>query len=644
MYVYIEGGKIVNIKVQCCGIVLLLIILYIYVRRKKINFKTEKAFMALFGITLVNLTLDTVSIVVLTHHDEFTNIFINVICKTYLVSLVATAFGGVMYVVEDIYKNSRKKRRKVFCSMAVIFVVAGCCIALLPIHRVVESANKVYTYGPSVLVTYFFCVSILFYIVFLLCTRKEHMDIRRWDAMRIWMVLWLGAAVVQFLNNELLLVGFASALGVVITYLKLENPEIYFDKNTNYFSQDALLRYIKEKCNEDESCSLIEIIFPYSLGSHASEYGGAEVDAQIESYFSDMKDVLVFRKEDDEVVLAFDNPDSAMQHKKTIQSRFDYGWGSNGNVYITPKFLYMPDVSIVDHEEDLLQIFRYARNSVKHNVVGGMILIDYDLIVDMLQEKAVEILVADSIENNRIEVFYQPIYSVEDKKFTTAEALVRIIDENGLIIPPGVFIDVIEKNGMILKLGEIVFEKVCKYIAEENPMQYGIKYIEVNLSVVQCAYEYLADSFLRILEKYNVAPELINLEITESASVESKEILLNNMQKLMDSGVKFSLDDFGTGQSNLNYIVEMPVDIVKFDRNMVNEYFANNKAKYVMDAAMHMIHGMQLKIVSEGIETKDQFDIMSGLGISYIQGYYFSKPLPKDDFTEFIKSNNKGDK
>ena len=129
---------------------------------------------------------------------------------------------------------------------------------------------------------------------------------------------------------------------------------------------------------------------------------------------------------------------------------------------------------------------------------------------------------------------------------------------------------------------------------------------------------------------------MINLEITESGSVNARKILLDNMKCLMNYGIKFSLDDFGTGQSNLNYIVDMPVDIVKFDRGMTNAYFDNGKAKYVMDAAMHMIHGMQLKIVSEGIETEKQYQVMKDLGINYIQGYYFSKPLPEAEFLEFL--------
>ena len=160
------------------------------------------------------------------------------------------------------------------------------------------------------------------------------------------------------------------------------------------------------------------------------------------------------------------------------------------------------------------------------------------------------------------------------------------------------------------------------------------------MSVVQCAYPNLGDDYIQIMRDYGVDPSRINLEITESASLTAKKTLLDNMSQLMEYGVQFSLDDFGTGQSNLNYIVDMPVKIVKFDKDMTNAYFENGKAKYVMDAAMHMIHGMNLQIVSEGIETREQFETMKALGIQYIQGYYFSRPLPETEFLEFIREEN----
>ena len=183
--------------------------------------------------------------------------------------------------------------------------------------------------------------------------------------------------------------------------------------------------------------------------------------------------------------------------------------------------------------------------------------------------------------------------------------------------------------------------RLCTFIETSDVLQYGLEYIEVNLSVVQCEHEDLAKEFIEIMRKHNISGETINLEITETATLASKKKLIANMIALRNYGVGFSLDDFGTGQSNLNYIVDMPVDIVKFDKEMTTAYFESTKAKYVMDAAMHMIHGMKLDIVSEGVETAEQLDTMEELGIQYIQGYYFSKPLSQNEYLEFIHKNNK---
>ena len=212
----------------------------------------------------------------------------------------------------------------------------------------------------------------------------------------------------------------------------------------------------------------------------------------------------------------------------------------------------------------------------------------------------------------------------------------RIRKEDGTLLMPGEFIEVAEKRGSILQLGAEVFEGVCTFIEEHNMENMGLHYIEVNLSAIQCGYKNLAQDLIDTMKRHHVDPHYINLEITESASIGSEKTFLDNLYSLKRYGVSFSLDDFGTGQSNLNYIVAMPVDIVKFDRGMTLSYFQNAKAKYVMDAAMMMIKGMNLEIVSEGIENEEQLKIMEALGIQYIQGYYFSKPLPKDKFVEFV--------
>lgn len=624
-----------NIKMQCCGIVLLLVLLYFYIRRKKIKLNTAKAFLRLFVVSIFNLILDTLSIVLLTYHDSIPEIIINIVCKSYISTLILTALSAFLYICTDIYNESREYRK--ISTAGILSAVLGIIlIFILPIYKHCDAPDQVYTYGPSVMTTYIFSAAFLICIVIMLARKRENINPNRWDAMRIWMILWLGSAVTQFFLNELLLVGFSSAIGITIIYLKLENPEVNIDIDTGLFNQNAMLMYTDQLHRRGKVFSIIELIFPSSMNLSSSDNEYYLAQKEISSYLSEIDGAYTFKNDENQAILIFEDKEQARQYLSVIKRRFEFGWGIDGNTYLNPAWIYMPDGCIVNNAEDIIPLLSYAELNGKNHLENGIIVIREKLLAEMYAEKSIEMLIFDALEHNRIEVFYQPIFSTRQQRFTSAEALVRIRNREGKIIPPNTFIPVAEKNGTIMQLGEAVFEKVCLFLNEHKPEQYGLAYIEINLSVVQCAYEHLAESFIYIMNKYQIPPQWINLEITESASVREKDILLNNMKALINHGVRFSLDDFGTGQSNLNYIVEMPVDIVKFDRSMILAYFENGKAKYVMDAAMHMIHGMELKIVSEGIETKEQYETMKELGISYIQGYYFSKPLPESEFLNFI--------
>ena len=143
-----------------------------------------------------------------------------------------------------------------------------------------------------------------------------------------------------------------------------------------------------------------------------------------------------------------------------------------------------------------------------------------------------------------------------------------------------------------------------------------------------------------MLNEYSISPDLVNLEIIETNSMHSQESLFANMKKLEEIGLSFSLDDFGSGSSNLNYIIDMPVSIVKLDKHLTDEYFINDKAKAIVKTVIEMAHSMGIKIIAEGIETSDSLDEMKALGVDYIQGFYFSKPLPEHEFLKFVQTHN----
>ena len=146
----------------------------------------------------------------------------------------------------------------------------------------------------------------------------------------------------------------------------------------------------------------------------------------------------------------------------------------------------------------------------------------------------------------------------------------------------------------------------------------------------------LANSVLTIMDRYGIEKKMVNLEITETVATNSPKVLLKNMKILSDNGVTFAMDDFGTGYSNISATAAMPLDIIKLDKSLIDMAYSSQRGKEILMGAVTMVDRMGFKIVAEGIEEKEQFEMLREQGIDYIQGYYFSKPLPEKEFLEYL--------
>ena len=253
----------------------------------------------------------------------------------------------------------------------------------------------------------------------------------------------------------------------------------------------------------------------------------------------------------------------------------------------------------------------------------------------------IEKLVQTALNENRLEVYFQPIYNSVKKKFTSAEALIRMKDNDGDFVSPDIFIPIAEKSSLIIDIGDFVLEEVCRVISEETLNDYGLEYIEVNLSMVECLQSNLASKIISILNKHNVLPWQINLEITETSSSEFTDIVDANIQTLFEKNISFSLDDFGTGYSSLSRILSLPLKLIKIDKTLVQVPFSSSEKKsmILLENFIKTAISTGADIVAEGVETKEMAKHIIKLGCKYIQGYYFSKPISRSDFVKFIKSN-----
>ena len=262
-------------------------------------------------------------------------------------------------------------------------------------------------------------------------------------------------------------------------------------------------------------------------------------------------------------------------------------------------------------------------------------------LADELREEerriSVEMAVRRALENRSLEVYYQPIYDTKCGKIHSAEALVRLKDEELGMISPEEFIPVAEQTGMIAQIGDFVFQEVCRFLSSGAPQHAGLRFVEVNLSTVQCMDTQLPERLLSIAEGYGVSPSEINLEITESAMVYSMNTMRSVMEELTKDGFSFALDDFGTGRANLSYLQNFPFRIIKVDKSFLWADGESEDNHVIFENMLSLIRGLRREAVAEGVETKEQRDMLISHGVEYLQGFYYSKPVPEQDFMKYLE-------
>ncbi|MBO4629951.1 MAG: EAL domain-containing protein [Treponema sp.] len=247
-------------------------------------------------------------------------------------------------------------------------------------------------------------------------------------------------------------------------------------------------------------------------------------------------------------------------------------------------------------------------------------------------------IIQQAIKYNQFEMYFQPVYDIKARQFVSAEALIRLNNSEYGFISPSVFIPAAEKSGAIHEIGDFVLEDVISFVAENNLDELGLKYIEINLSVSQCIENNLSEKIMDLLTRYKVNPEKINLEITETSQEVNYNVIEQNITSLSQNGILISLDDYGTGYSNILRITRLPLDLIKLDKSFVDE-LEKPGMKTVINETVSMLKKMNKQILIEGVETYEDFDYFRNAGCDFVQGFYFSKPLSKADFIEFMRSS-----
>ena len=287
-----------------------------------------------------------------------------------------------------------------------------------------------------------------------------------------------------------------------------------------------------------------------------------------------------------------------------------------------------------------------AVDSIKGEYNKHFAVYDDEMLNKMLREQKITDAMETALQEEQFEVYLQPKYSLKDRCMVGAEALIRWVHPEWGFMSPGEFIPLFEQNGFIPNLDKYVWERVCAQLKSWRDKGYRLPVISVNVSRSDIYQPNLVNILLKIVNKYEIQPENFHLEITESAYVENPENILDVVEEFRKHGFIIEMDDFGSGYSSLSMLSSMHLDILKLDMKFIQNEISKPEQQSVLNDVISMAHRIRLSVVAEGIETREQMEMLQSMGCDYAQGYFFAKPMPIAEFEKLwleqgeIKSND----
>lgn len=560
---------------------------------------------------------------------------------TFLFFTMAAFFAYFVYIIDREDSHWKKHLTKAV-EIPLYLMLAVICTT--PFTKFLFSFNENgYVRGPLNKLTYIFMIYIAVLLTIAAFQNGKKTTFRVKMLVLFFPILSGIVMFVQFLESNILLTGTSAIGPLILMFLFISSDLVDIDSDTGFFGSKSFIESAEKRFQKGSGfCCIIAGIdnkqeLKDTFGSMKlrqiitlAAAGIENVIPRIEGFrYSETKFAFIIDKTDPEYIQSIvDKIDDALS-KEYIFNKNEVNFKTSIAVVNCPE-----QANNTDRLVELLEYCLQTARTKKTNIV----FCDDDAIRRIGRKKEItEILKRElNSDDNNFEIFYQPIYAVSEGKFRTAEALVRLNKTEIGPIYPDEFIPIAEEMGMIVRLGDIVLEKSCRFIAELINEGIDFDAISVNFSVHQIMRGDMVEKVTKMVKKYNIPPEKLRIEITESVIIDNFQYVKKMMDKLGDIGIKFYMDDFGTGYSNLSNMIELPFEYLKIDKSLVHSAEKSEKAYFILTFISQAFIKQDIKILTEGVETENQERIVDTIGASYIQGFRFARPVNGDTAKEYF--------
>ncbi len=438
-----------------------------------------------------------------------------------------------------------------------------------------------------------------------------------------------------------------------ITSVAKKNEELkymaYYDSltglyNRNYFVQ--VISKLVERAKEENNTVAVMYLdiddFKHvndTLGFVSGDEVVQMLGQEIRSYLTE--DMYGARVGNDVFGIAIYNP-VGIRSYENMMSRIKERLKKPFVLISKAEIMLTVSVGVVDYPEcgdnalDLLKNAEIAMANVKGKGKNGVGYFNVEMYNSFLKEINLEKKLNKAIEEESFVLKFQPQYDVESNRLRGVEALVRWVDKDGNAISPESFIPLAERNGKIIAIGDWVMENAIDTLARWQ-QEYGYDGImSINISTIQIKKDDFVRKLKNTIDKYNVRPEEVEIEITETVLIDDLESIIDKINKIRAYGIRVSLDDFGVGYSSLAYLKDLPIDTLKIDKSFIDDVMVDKSTDIITQAIIAMVKNLGMETVAEGVENKEQYEYLKKMKCDNIQGFLLGKPMTSEEIEKML--------
>ena len=444
----------------------------------------------------------------------------------------------------------------------------------------------------------------------------------------------------QLLVPDILLVGIAASLVNLIFFISFQSNRIGQDPLTELPNRHTFYQGLSSRLRTGSRMHLIMVDLLHYEGVNR-KYGTPHGDALLYlvarclDWYAPQYQAFRFGNTRFLLMGTFTDWQDAESCAVSLREQFAAPWEEAGiQCTLEASFAHMITDTGAKDCNRVIEELEYTLSHARDAQNGSLVFFDERMREGYERKLYVLEQIRRALEEEAFEIYYQPVYSCEEGRFTTAESLLRLIDDRGRMISPAEFIPLAESNGLIDEISWMVLKKVCQYLGEHPA--FPLESISINMSIQQLTDRTFLSRVHSCQAQYGVPAEKLRIEITERTITENPALVRAVMAQLTAEGIRFYLDDFGVGYSNLASMISLPFETVKMDASLLTDIEEDGRALDTLRLMVQMLHSAGFSVVAEGIERIGQVECVKALGVDRIQGYYYARPMPQRELEAFL--------